>query len=756
MKRPTLTATIMLGFGLGLVLLLVISIVAYRDTRTLIDTNRQVVHTQEVLVTLERVLSELKDAETGQRGYLITGEEPYLEPYRAALSTVERTMQQLRRLTAETPAQEQRLAALEPLVRQKLAELQETIDVRTRVGFAAAAQIVRTDRGKRLMDNIRAVVQDMVSAERTLLSQRTHTTEAGAQTTLSTIVYGNVLACVVVALASYTISRQLTKRRQAEQALAALNADLEQRVTDRTEALRRSEEAERAQREYFEVTLRSIGDAVIVTNPLGEVTFLNRVAEALTGWRLADGRGKLLPEVFHIVHEETRQPVENPVAKVLRTGSIAGLANHTILIRKDGSVCPIDDSAAPICDEHGHLLGIVLVFRDVTARRQAEYALRASEEKYRGLFNAIDEGFCLIEKVDGDAGEPVEFRYLEANPAFATQTGVGDTAGKTIGQVFPGEPQEWRDTYDAVLRTGEPKRFERTLVSQGRVLELYAFRVEDGTQRRVAVLFTDITARKQAEDTQARLLAEVRRANDELQQFAYIVSHDLSEPLRTVASYVQLLARNYQGRLDAAADEYITFAVEGAQRMQQMLTALLAYTRAGGQRQEFTAVDCEAVLRRVLADLHVTITESEATITRDPLPTVPGDATRLGQVFQNLVGNALKFRHTAPPHIHIAAQREGAVWRFAVRDNGIGIDPRQAGRLFQVFQRLHPRQQYPGSGIGLAICKKVVESHHGKIWVESEPGRGATFFFTLPATAPGEIDTAATGGTGRNATSLAG
>jgi PAS domain S-box-containing protein len=605
MKRHSLTTKIALGFGLALMLLLVISVVAYRDTRTLIDVNRRVFHAQEVLVTLERVLSELKDAETGQRGYLITGEERYLEPYHAARNTVEGTIQHLRRLTAETPDQHQRLAALEPLVTRKLAELQETIDVRARAGFAAAAQVVRTDRGEQLMDNVRTVVQDMVSAEQLLLRQRRQTAEADAHATLSTIAYGDVLAFVVVALAGYTASRDLTKRQQAEQALAALNAELEQRVEDRTQALQRSEEAERAQREFLQVTLASIGDAVIVTNPQGEVTFLNRVAEEATGWTTADALGKPLPEVFHIVNEETRQAGENPVARVLRTGEITGLANHTTLVRKDESICPVDNSAAPIRDEQGRLLGLVLVFRDITER-------------------------------------------------------------------------------------------------------------------------------KQGEEAQARLLAEVQRANDELQQFAYAVSHDLNEPLRMVASYVQLLARRYQEQLDTTAEEYITFAVEGAQRMQQMITDLLAYTRVGGQRKEFTAVDCEAVLARVLTDLHLTITESGATVTHDPLPAVPGDATRLGQVLQNLIGNALKFHGAAPPRIHISAQREDTVWRFAVQDNGIGIDSQQVGRLFHVFQRLHTRQEYPGTGIGLAICKKIVAYHHGKIWVESAPGQGATFFFTLP------------------------
>jgi light-regulated signal transduction histidine kinase (bacteriophytochrome) len=206
----------------------------------------------------------------------------------------------------------------------------------------------------------------------------------------------------------------------------------------------------------------------------------------------------------------------------------------------------------------------------------------------------------------------------------------------------------------------------------------------------------------------------------------------LNEPLRTITSFLQLLTRRLQGTLDAEAAEYLAFVKEGAQRLHHLLADLLAYTRAGGESQEVAAVDGNTLLARVLTDLQLAIAESGATITHDPLPTVFGDATRLGQVVQNLIGNALKFRGPTPPQIHVSAQREGKQWQFAVRDNGIGIDPAHAGRLFQVFRRLHTRQEYPGTGIGLAICKKIIERHGGRIWVESEVGKGATFFFTLP------------------------
>lgn len=244
----------------------------------------------------------------------------------------------------------------------------------------------------------------------------------------------------------------------------------------------------------------------------------------------------------------------------------------------------------------------------------------------------------------------------------------------------------------------------------------------------------DITAHKQTEETLIRQTAELLRINDELQQFSYVVSHDLNEPLRTIVNFLDLLSGEMSGQLTPKEQEYIGFVRDGAQRMQQMITDLLAYTRAGRAVEQFTFVDCDALLARVLADLQLVIRESGATITHDPLPTLQGDTTRLGQVLQNLIGNAIKFRGQEPPRIHISAQHKAQHWQFCVHDNGIGIDPAQTKRLFQVFQRLHTRTEYSGTGIGLAICRKIVEQHGGQIWVESTIGNGASFFFTIGST----------------------
>jgi signal transduction histidine kinase/DNA-binding LacI/PurR family transcriptional regulator len=234
-----------------------------------------------------------------------------------------------------------------------------------------------------------------------------------------------------------------------------------------------------------------------------------------------------------------------------------------------------------------------------------------------------------------------------------------------------------------------------------------------------------LRARQQVEE-------ELVRSNADLEQFAYVASHDLQEPLRMVRSYLQLLERRYKGRLDSDADEFIAYAVDGATRMQTLIHDLLTYSRVGTRGKPFQSTNCAEVLKHVLTNLAVAIEESRAVVTYDVLPTVIADDVQLAQLFQNLIGNAIKFRSERDPEVHVGAEHRDGEWQFSVRDNGIGIDPQHFGRLFTVLQRLHTAAEYPGTGIGLAVCKKIVERHGGRIWVESQPGKGASFYFTIP------------------------
>ncbi|MGZ4919219.1 MAG: ATP-binding protein [Halobacteriota archaeon] len=266
------------------------------------------------------------------------------------------------------------------------------------------------------------------------------------------------------------------------------------------------------------------------------------------------------------------------------------------------------------------------------------------------------------------------------------------------------------------------------------------YNVEDRTRdgKRVGRVwsFHDVTDRVHAEQRAASLMDELKRSNQDLEQFAYVASHDLQEPLRAVTGSVQLLARRYKGKLDPEADEFIGFAVDGTRRMKTLIVDLLAYSRVSSRGGTFAPANCEEAFNHALINLQTAIQDSNAQVTHDPLPTVWGDVGQLALVFQNLISNALKFRQsdrTPTIHVSVTCLKNTKTWQFAVRDNGIGIEPQYADRVFVVFQRLHTIDEYPGTGMGLALCKKIVARHGGQIWVDSTPGEGSTFYFTLPS-----------------------
>lgn len=375
--------------------------------------------------------------------------------------------------------------------------------------------------------------------------------------------------------------------------------------------------------------------------------------------------------------------------------------------------------------------------KDLETQRQAleqsNHALEESEGRLRLALDAAGMGTWEINTVtDEERWSPeTEALWNLAPGSFA------GTSTAFLATVHPEDRDRVQRARTQATIDGVRERLEYRIVRPDGTVRWVlsvgqSFSTSSGWAGKRGVVI-DITERKLAEEAQAQLLDAVQRANSELQQFAHIVSHDLNEPLRTVTNYVQLLELRCQGKLDTTAQECIAFAVEGTKRMQQLLADLLAYTRIDNQERPFALIDCETLLVRTLSDLHSAIVDSGAEVTHDPLPTVYGDGVRLGQVFQNLIGNALKFHGAAPPRIHISAHREDQQWRFSIRDHGIGFDPKHADRIFQIFQRLHTRKEYTGTGIGLAICKKIIDQHGGRIWVESTPGQGATFWFVLPA-----------------------
>ncbi len=367
---------------------------------------------------------------------------------------------------------------------------------------------------------------------------------------------------------------------------------------------------------------------------------------------------------------------------------------------------------------------------EIDERQRASAALQESQQRLQAI---LDNTTALISLKDFYG------RYLLVNRQAQSLFNAPRESilGKTDHDLFPPQIAEMLRANDQqVLQTIKPLEVEE-IVPHADGPHTYLsikFPLLDATGglTGICAISTDITNRKRAETSIALQAKELARSNAELEQFAYVSSHDLQEPLRMVASYTQLLAKRYKGRLDADADEFVQYILDGVTRMQALIRDLLAYSHIGKRPAPHEPVDCGAVFNQALDNLKVAIEESGAVVTADALPIVQGDALQLIQLFQNLVGNAVKFHDQATPTVHVSAQREGQEWLFSVADNGIGIDPLYAERIFVIFQRLHGREEYTGTGIGLAICKRIVEGHGGRIWVESEPGKGATFYFTIP------------------------
>lgn len=401
----------------------------------------------------------------------------------------------------------------------------------------------------------------------------------------------------------------------------------------------------------------------------------------------------------------------------------------------DGSVHWIKADGQVFWDAQGRPVRMVGVNYEISGLRHTEENLRRRTEELRQLLDLLpaavwfaDDPACTVIRGNRYANELLGVTG-DANISQSAEAPAVELRQYVNGSVVT--PDELPMQRAAV--TGEPQldielRIEREgaepRVLLGGAMPLFA---GNGTISGAVAAFFDITVRKLAED-------ELRRSNAELEQFAYVASHDLQEPLRAIAGMVRLLQRRYQGQLDAQADEYIGHAVEAAMRMQALINDLLAYSRVDRMGKPFGRVQTVACLEAAIANLGAAVSESGATITWGPLPAVSADATQLTQLFQNLIGNSIKFRSSQPPAIQVSAQRSGDGWHFSVSDNGIGIEPQYFERIFLIFQRLHTYREYSGTGIGLAICRKIVERHGGTIWVESEPGQGSTFHFTLPVT----------------------
>jgi PAS domain S-box-containing protein len=367
-------------------------------------------------------------------------------------------------------------------------------------------------------------------------------------------------------------------------------------------------------------------------------------------------------------------------------------------------------------------------------------ALRESEERYRLLVESVQDYAIYMLDPEG--------RVVSWNKGAERIKGY--RAEEVFGRHFsifylPEDAQNAKPerSLQAAVQEGHLQDEGRRVKKDGTIfwasIVITPIRDDTGRLRGFTKVTRDISDRKRAQEALAAQTLELARSNADLERFAYVASHDLQEPLRMVASYVQLLGRRYKGKLDRDADDFIAFAIDGARRMQHLIHDLLAYAKLGSETKALRPTDCESVFQHAIDNLTGAIEEGAAVITHDPLPTLMANESQLVQLFQNLIGNAIKFHGPEAPRIHVSAQERQSEepdtqghWLFSIRDNGLGIDPQYQERIFEIFQRLHDRSAYSGTGIGLAVCKKIVEVHGGRIWVESRLAHGSTFYFTIP------------------------
>lgn len=538
-----------------------------------------------------------------------------------------------------------------------------------------------------------------------------------------------------------------TATRAADGRLLVLESDRD--VTER----RRTEEAMR----LLSGAVEAAANGIAVTDREGKILWINAAFTRLTGYSQTEAVGRN-PRVL----KSGRHPPEfyqQMWATILRGEVWRG---EVVNMRKDGGFYAEEMTITPVRAAGGEVTHFIAVKQDVTDRKEAQEKLRRFNveleqrvvEQTAALRAAAAYARSLIEaSLDPLVTISAEGKITDVNRASAEVTGRarGELIGTDFSEYFT-EPAKAREGYQRVFSEGFVRDYPLAIRhAAGRTIDvLYnatVYRDEAGEVQGAFAAARDITERKKVEAELARhrehledlvkeRTAELARSNEELERFAYVASHDLQEPLRAVSGYLSLIETRLRDKLDEKSRHHIAGAIEGAARMETLIRDLLSLSRVGTQGKAFEPANLTAVLRQTLGDLRPAIQEAGASVTFGPLPTLAVDASQVAQLFRNLIGNAIKFRGDRPPEIHVSAEPQAAQWLFAVRDNGMGIESQHQQRIFVMFQRLHTRKQYPGTGIGLAICKKIVERHGGAIWVNSEPGQGSTFHFTLPSQQP--------------------
>ena len=695
----SLGKNITIGLGAALFLLGVVAIVSVKSIRQFVSNNRWEDHTRQVLATIADLSAEVRDAEASGRGYVISGDERFWGPFRAASTAAEAKLQELRALTSDNAAQQRRLDRLEPLAREKFAFMDKMIVAREKQGFEPAQQLVMTAQGERLMDELVQVLGAMREEENRLLASRSAAAVTSARVTTAVISCGSALAVGLVAAAGVLIRRDMSARKRAEQ------------------------ELER----FFTLSL----DMLCIAGSDGYFKRLSPVWTRTLGFTEAELQA--IPYI-ELVHPEDRAATEAE-ARTLTSGTATASFENRYRC-KDGSYRWLMWSTAPAPD--GKLL--YATARDITARKAAERALRDAEERLRLLVESVHEYAILTldpkghitswnsgaQRIKGYAAEEIVGQHfsrfytpedLQAEKprrelAIATQTGRYEEEG-------------WR------LRKDGSKFWANVVIS--------AMRDESGDLRGFSKVTRDVTERKRTEDEIRNLNAALQQhasrlevANRELEAFSYSVSHDLRAPLRSIDGFSLALMEDYADKLEPEAKDYLQRVRAATQRMAQLIDDLLGLSRVTRSEMSRSTVDLSGMARAVAAELQTSQPERQVEFVIGDALTAEGDAPLLRVVLVNLLGNAWKFTaKRSDARIEFGTTGENGSRQFFIRDNGAGFDMTYVHKLFGAFQRLHGNGEFAGTGVGLATVQRIIHRHGGRITAEGAVDKGATFRFTL-------------------------
>jgi PAS domain S-box-containing protein len=765
----SLRAKIAAGLATAL-LVLVVGGASYYAVRRSTRAASQVSHTDSVLIERERLLSALKDAETSARGYVLTGDTTFLDPFKEADPKMMTSLQRMRALTADNKLQQMRLDTLESVAGDAIRLSSQLVQYRRKGQFETARALIATGQSKMVMEHASAILGEMERDERTILARRIRVQGESTSVALSVIGIGSVIAFLLSLLVNRGIrtdviaqedqrelierqakqlkrqatelQRQLRESRALAEQLTATNDHLEAASVATGEARARAEQALRhaseAEREQARLAkqnaalLESTEQGFYGLDREGHCTFINRAAAFLLGYEPSELIGKQMHETVHSRHADgSFYPLlECPIYIAQQTGQAARIA-HEVMWAKDGRAVPVEYSTSPLIED-GELRGSVVAFSDISERLEAERALRQSEQRKDTVLRSTLDSIIAMDADD---------RITEFNRAAEETFGYKreDVIGKALEETII--PERYREAHRSglsrYLATGEARVI-------GTRLELPAMR-SDGSEFLAEVSITsayiegvptftgvvrDITEWKKGEIEREQLIKALARSNEELDQFAYVASHDLKAPLRGIANLSQWVEEDLGGRLVGEGKSHMELLRGRVNRMEALIDGILQYSRAGRMRTKPEKVDIAVLVDDVI---ELIAPPRNAVLDVMPgMPTIETERVPLQQVFINLIGNAIKHAGAEAPRIEVTWADKGTFLQFAVTDNGQGIAPKYHDRIFAIFQTLEARDKVEGTGIGLSVVKKIVESHGGRVWVESDLGKGATFRFLWP------------------------